>query len=212
MIKDMSAGLNDDLIERIEILLKSSFGDAGRLEHIQDSVKKGKQLYPSDQKYLESLLSVKTVQKETKSKPDDTTEEKMKPDYSHTDTQPKFCGKCGASLSVTNKFCTKCGFPTQNASNPPKLGSVESDSTHGAPSSRNISTISHSFNKFMIGLSVLLFIGAVYTSSTINGAMAIILFIISYVSLKNQSKTVGEITLVASFLLLILSVFNLVRH
>lgn len=48
--------LYEELIKQIQELLDSGKGDAGRLTYILDTVKSGKNLYLSDQKYIENLL------------------------------------------------------------------------------------------------------------------------------------------------------------
>ena len=45
------------MIKSIDMLIDSGHGDKGRLEHIKDSLQKGKSLYKSDDAYLRSLLS-----------------------------------------------------------------------------------------------------------------------------------------------------------
>lgn len=49
--------MNDDIEKSIDELLASDIGDKGRLEHIKNSISKGKTLYNSDKKYLDSLLN-----------------------------------------------------------------------------------------------------------------------------------------------------------
>ncbi|HET6457330.1 MAG TPA: hypothetical protein VFG24_00420, partial [Nitrosopumilaceae archaeon] len=46
-----------DSVRSIHRLIEQGIGDAARLEYILDRLEKGKYLYLSDQKYLESLLS-----------------------------------------------------------------------------------------------------------------------------------------------------------
>jgi len=40
---------------------------------------------------------------------------------------PKFCGKCGASLDNSNNFCTKCGDPIKKEKNLPEKPRKKSD-------------------------------------------------------------------------------------
>lgn len=51
--------MSEDLINRILELIKSGRGDAGRLDHIVQTLRRGSPLYSSDQKYIESLLGLK---------------------------------------------------------------------------------------------------------------------------------------------------------
>ena len=50
--------------EQIKKLMDSGKGDPGRLEHIQIMLKKKKNLYESDKKYLESNFGIKIIQKQ----------------------------------------------------------------------------------------------------------------------------------------------------
>lgn len=47
----------DDLLEAIQHLMDSDIGDFQRLDHILTSIKDGKKIYSSDQRYLETLIS-----------------------------------------------------------------------------------------------------------------------------------------------------------
>lgn len=49
--------MTDDLIETIQHLMDSSIGDFQRLDYILTSLKAGKKIYSSDQRYLETLIS-----------------------------------------------------------------------------------------------------------------------------------------------------------
>ncbi|NDB46588.1 MAG: hypothetical protein EB163_04770 [Nitrososphaeria archaeon] len=48
--------MSEDLINKILELVKSGRGDAGRLNHIVETLRRGSPLYSSDQKYIEALL------------------------------------------------------------------------------------------------------------------------------------------------------------
>lgn len=52
--------LSEDLINKILEIIKSGRGDAGRLDHIIQTLRRGSPLYLSDQKYVESLLGLDT--------------------------------------------------------------------------------------------------------------------------------------------------------
>ncbi|MDR3783151.1 MAG: hypothetical protein P4K92_07625 [Candidatus Nitrosotalea sp.] len=49
--------MSDNLLEAIQHLMDSGIGDFQRLEHILDSIKAGKKIYSSDQRYLTALIS-----------------------------------------------------------------------------------------------------------------------------------------------------------
>ena len=49
--------MTKDILEKIQQLLDSGIGDAGRLTHIQDFIQNGKKLYLSDQDYLDKIIS-----------------------------------------------------------------------------------------------------------------------------------------------------------
>ena len=49
--------LEEELLKKVLEFIEKGKGDILRLEHIRDSIKKGKELYQSDQNYLEDLFS-----------------------------------------------------------------------------------------------------------------------------------------------------------
>ena len=49
--------MSDDILETIQHLMDSGVGDFQRLDHILSSLKPGKKIYSSDQRYLENLIS-----------------------------------------------------------------------------------------------------------------------------------------------------------
>lgn len=49
--------MSENLLEVIQRLMDSGIGDFQRLEHIMTSIKAGKKVYSSDQRYLETLIS-----------------------------------------------------------------------------------------------------------------------------------------------------------
>jgi signal peptidase I len=49
--------MSENLLESIQRLMDSGIGDFQRLEHIMNSIKAGKKIYSSDQRYLETLIS-----------------------------------------------------------------------------------------------------------------------------------------------------------
>lgn len=48
--------MSDERIEKIQSLISAGSGDLGRLNHILKSIKEGKILFSSDQKYLDNLI------------------------------------------------------------------------------------------------------------------------------------------------------------
>ena len=50
--------LDEELLKKVLELIKKDKGDIQRLEHIRDSIQEGKELYQSDQKYLDSLFAI----------------------------------------------------------------------------------------------------------------------------------------------------------
>jgi len=61
--------MEKSLSDKIKYLIENNIGDVGRLESIQNSINKGKPLYHSDQKYLDSIIT-KHFPKEAESKPE----------------------------------------------------------------------------------------------------------------------------------------------
>ena len=49
--------MSDNLLETIQRLMDSGIGDFQRLEHIMTSIKTGKNIYSSNQRYLETIIS-----------------------------------------------------------------------------------------------------------------------------------------------------------
>lgn len=49
--------MSEDLLDTIQHLMDSGIGDFNRLDHILGSLKAGKKIYSSDQRYLEGLIS-----------------------------------------------------------------------------------------------------------------------------------------------------------
>ena len=66
--------MGKELLNKVLELIKNGKGDIPRLEHIRDSIQEGKELYQSDQKYLDSLFEIH-FSYETESEPpiDDPT-------------------------------------------------------------------------------------------------------------------------------------------
>ena len=49
--------MSEELINKIQKLIELNKGDSGRLEHILNSIKHGKSLFSSDQRYLDNLIA-----------------------------------------------------------------------------------------------------------------------------------------------------------
>jgi len=58
-IPEEPAPKEENLIESIRELINSGIGDPGRLEHIYRTLDRGKELFKSDQKYLDEKLEFK---------------------------------------------------------------------------------------------------------------------------------------------------------
>lgn len=56
--------MKDAILEDIQALLEEGKGDSGRLQYIIDVIKKGKELYETDRKYVESLIQSKSISEE----------------------------------------------------------------------------------------------------------------------------------------------------
>ena len=86
--------MSEELLQKIEHFINSGIGDPGRLQHIKDSLLKGKILYTSDQKYLDKLVSEHPISKKIhdnssdyndKKQPDSSSEELDKPTTNSTE-------------------------------------------------------------------------------------------------------------------------------
>mgnify|MGYP002883618252 CR=1 FL=1 len=80
------------------MLIALGRGDKYRLAHIRESLEIGKELYISDQEFLQDL--VKTHLK------DRIYQARI---VSISDKPDLFCENCGSTISVDEKFCTNCG-------------------------------------------------------------------------------------------------------
>jgi len=54
---DEEMNMGKSLSDKVKYLIENNIGDKGRLESIQNSIHKGKLLYHSDQKYLDSIIT-----------------------------------------------------------------------------------------------------------------------------------------------------------
>jgi DNA repair exonuclease SbcCD ATPase subunit len=71
------AKVEPDIFEKIQALIDSGVGDSGRLQFISESLKQGKQLYNSDQKYLRSKLGDVSLNMPSQKPSPDTTIESL---------------------------------------------------------------------------------------------------------------------------------------
>lgn len=119
--------MNNELITQIEQLLEFGYGDALRLDAIIDALRNGRPLYPSDQKYVDMLISkylfpheeeVQDLKNQINSL--EMKIETMKEDYYGKKKKPiekppiNHCTECGSIVSKTHNFCPKCGINQEN--------------------------------------------------------------------------------------------------
>ena len=97
-------------IEQVEMLIALGRGDKYRLAHIRESLEIGKELYISDQEFLQDL--VKTHLK------DRIYQARI---VSISDKPDLFCENCGSTISVDEKFCTNCGTQKPEPSTSPTV-------------------------------------------------------------------------------------------
>src|SRR6185437_14179837 len=91
--------MSDELTKNIEKLIEGGYGDSNRLTAILDTIVKGRSLYSSDQKYVDSLISRYLFPSENET------------DYSKSQSisENSFCPKCGSVISNSSSYCSKCG-------------------------------------------------------------------------------------------------------
>ena len=61
--------MSEDILKKIQYLIDKEIGDTGRLYHIKDSLEKGKILYLSDQRYLQTMISKHTTSSTSETSP-----------------------------------------------------------------------------------------------------------------------------------------------
>jgi len=88
--------ITDSLLDTIDILLDLQVGDTSRLEHIKKMILENKQLYVSDQQYVQSLAITYNIGDQKKI---DSPE------------QAKLinCRTCSSSIPESANYCTLCG-------------------------------------------------------------------------------------------------------
>ena len=92
------------------MLIALGRGDKYRLAHIRESLEIGKELYISDQEFLQDL--VKTHLK------DRIYQARI---VSISDKPDLFCENCDSTISVDEKFCTNCGTQKPEPSTSPTV-------------------------------------------------------------------------------------------
>ena len=97
-------------IEQVEMLIALGRGDKYRLTHIRESLEIGKELYISDQEFLQDLVKTHLKDRIYQAR---TVSISDKPDL--------FCENCGSTISADEKFCTTCGTPKPEPSQPPSV-------------------------------------------------------------------------------------------
>ena len=125
------------LLNDVNILITKRVGDLSRLEHIKQTIENNKQLYDSDQKYIEELTEKHLF---PNSKHDNIPEvkasaiikEESKDEFkkesqeiqNEMPSQGTFCGNCGGSKGQDQDFCPNCGASVkpQEESFCPKCG------------------------------------------------------------------------------------------
>ena len=92
------------------MLIALGRGDKYRLTHIRESLEIGKELYISDQEFLQDLVKTHLKDRIYQAR---TVSISDKPDL--------FCENCGSTISADEKFCTNCGTPKPEPSQPPSV-------------------------------------------------------------------------------------------
>jgi hypothetical protein len=92
------------------MLIALGRGDKYRLTHIRESLEIGKELYISDQEFLQNLVKTHLKDRIYQAR---TVSISDKPDL--------FCENCGSTISADEKFCTNCGTPKPEPSQPPSV-------------------------------------------------------------------------------------------
>ncbi|CAD6522144.1 conserved membrane hypothetical protein [metagenome] len=88
--------ITDSLLDTIDILLDLQVGDTSRLEHIKKMILENKQLYVSDQQYVQSLAITYNIGDQKKI--DNPEQAKL-----------INCRTCSSSIPESANYCTLCG-------------------------------------------------------------------------------------------------------
>lgn len=111
--------INQELVELVEQLIEFGYGDSLRLEEISNRLKNNEPLYPSDQMYIDTLVSEYLYPhiEESDSQQIGTLERKIqnvKKRYTGDSEStipkiPNLCFKCGSPVARMFSFCHNCG-------------------------------------------------------------------------------------------------------
>ena len=111
--------MSQELVELVEQLIEFGYGDSRRLEEISNRLKNGEFLYPTDQTYVDMLVSKYLYPhiEESDSRYIGTLERKIqnvKRGYTRDSESPipripNLCFKCGSPVARMFSFCHKCG-------------------------------------------------------------------------------------------------------
>ena len=111
--------MSQELVDVVEQLIEFDYGDSRRLEAISNRLKNGKSAYPSDQMYVDTLVSKYLYPhiEEPDSRYIGTLERKIqnvKQRYTGDSEStipmiPNLCFKCGSPVARMFSFCQKCG-------------------------------------------------------------------------------------------------------
>lgn len=115
--------MSEELIEEIENLIEFGYGDTSRLDSIVHTLKNEQPLYPSDQRYVDMLISKclyphieedKILKKQLGSL--DQKIQNVKRDYRKKteaditkEIPVNFCSRCGSTVPRLYMLCPKCG-------------------------------------------------------------------------------------------------------
>src|SRR5579885_525135 len=121
--------MNKELVKQIEQLIEWGYGDTLRLDAISDALRNGRQLYSSDQKYVDMLIS-KYLYPHVEEFQDQKNQiesleqkiENMKEEHSGKEREytsknilTNHCNSCGSTMLSNYEFCPKCGsYQTKN--------------------------------------------------------------------------------------------------
>ncbi|MGI0075745.1 MAG: hypothetical protein ACREA5_07370, partial [Nitrosotalea sp.] len=114
--------MNKELIELVEQLTEFGYGDSLRLDSISKRLRNEQPLYPSDQEYVDMLIS-KYLYPHEEEEPEKTRKlgslenkiQNVKQRYVGETSQPTnrnlsdLCPKCGSPVPRMFSFCSKCG-------------------------------------------------------------------------------------------------------
>ena len=94
-------------IEQVEMLIALGRGDKYRLAHIRETLERNKELFISDNDFLENLVKAHLKDKIYHARI-----------VSISEKSNLFCEECGSEISADEKFCTSCGTEKPEPSSP----------------------------------------------------------------------------------------------